>query len=58
MDLSGGALALLTLASFVAGAINTAAAGGSRITFPALITTGYSPLIAKVTKNVAVHDWC
>jgi len=54
MDLSGGALVLLTLAGFVAGAINAAAGGGSLVTFPALVAVGYPPLIANVTNNVAV----
>jgi uncharacterized membrane protein YfcA len=54
MDLSGGSLVLLTLAGFVAGAINAAAGGGSLVTFPALVAIGYPPLIANVTNNVAV----
>jgi uncharacterized protein len=54
MDLTGGALVLLTLAGFVAGAINAAAGGGSLVTFPALVAVGYPPLIANVTNNVAV----
>jgi uncharacterized protein len=54
MDLSGGTLALLTVAGFVAGAINAAAGGGSLVTFPALVAVGYPPLIANVTNNVAV----
>ena len=45
---------LLTLAGFVAGAINAAAGGGSLVTFPALVALGYPPLIANVTNNVAV----
>ena len=52
--MSVGALVLLSLAGFVAGAINAAAGGGSLITFPALIAAGYPPLIANVTNNVAV----
>jgi len=54
MDLSGGTLALLTVAGFVAGAINAAAGGGSLVTFPALVAIGYPPLIANVTNNVVV----
>ncbi len=54
MDLSTGALVLLTLAGFVAGAINAAAGGGSLVTFPALVAVGYPALIANVTNNVAV----
>jgi uncharacterized protein len=54
IDLSGGALVLLILAGFVAGAINAAAGGGSLVTFPALVAIGYPALIANVTNNVAV----
>jgi uncharacterized membrane protein YfcA len=54
MDPSGGALALLALAGFAAGAINAAAGGGSLLTFPALVAVGYPPLVANVTNNVAV----
>lgn len=54
MDLSAGAVALLAVAGFLAGAINAAAGGGSLVTFPALILVGYPPLIANVTNNVAV----
>jgi len=54
MDLTGGTLVLLTLAGFVAGAINAAAGGGSLVTFPALVAVGYPALIANVTNNVAV----
>lgn len=54
MDLSTGAVALLAVAGFLAGAINAAAGGGSLVTFPALIAVGYPPLIANVTNNVAV----
>src|SRR5215208_6522809 len=54
MDPSGGALVLLTLTGFVAGAINAAAGGSSLVTFPALIAVGYPPLIANVTNNIAV----
>ncbi|MDP8948847.1 MAG: sulfite exporter TauE/SafE family protein [Actinomycetota bacterium] len=54
MELSVGAIALLTLAGFVAGAINAAAGGGSLVSFPALVAIGYPPLAANVTNNVAV----
>src|SRR4028118_867464 len=54
MDLSAGAVALLAVAGFLAGAINAAAGGGSLITFPALIPVGYPPLLANVTNNIAV----
>ena len=54
MDLSAGAVTLLAVAGFPAGAINAAAGGGSLVTFPALIAVGYPPLIANVTNNIAV----
>ncbi len=54
MDLSLGAILLLAVAGFVAGALNAAAGGGSLISFPALIAVGYPPLVANVTNNVAV----
>ncbi len=54
MDLSVGAIVLLAVAGFVAGAINAAAGGGSLISFPALVAVGYPPLTANVTNNVAV----
>jgi uncharacterized protein len=54
LDLSVGAIALLAVAGFLAGALNAAAGGGSLISFPALIAVGYSPLSANVTNNVAV----
>lgn len=47
-------LALLALAGMVAGAINAMAGGGSLISFPALLATGYSPLVANVTNTVAL----
>ena len=54
MDLSVGAVVLLAVAGFFAGALNAAAGGGSLISFPALIAIGYTPLSANVTNNVAV----
>ena len=54
MELSVGAIVLLALAGFVAGAINAAAGGGSLVSFPALVAIGYPPLTANVTNNVAV----
>jgi uncharacterized protein len=48
------AVALLTAADFLAGAINAAAGGGSLVSFPALIAVGYPPLLANVTNNIAV----
>src|ERR687884_1735407 len=54
VDLSAGAIVLLTVAGFVAGAINAAAGGGSLVSFPALVALGYPSLSANVTNNVAV----
>jgi uncharacterized protein len=54
MDLSAGAIVLLTVVSFVSGAINAAAGGGQLVSFPALVTLGYASLTANVTNNVAV----
>ena len=54
MDLSAGAVVLLAVAGFLAGAINAAAGGGSLITFPALVAVGYPSLLANVTNNIAV----
>ena len=54
MDLSSGALVLLFVAGFVAGAINAAAGGGSLVSFPALVALGHSSLTANVTNSVAV----
>jgi uncharacterized membrane protein YfcA len=48
------AVALLSAAGFLAGAINAAAGGGSLVSFPALIAVGYPPLLVNVTNNIAV----
>lgn len=40
-------------AGLASGALNAAAGGGSLVTFPVLLATGYSPIIANVTNNVA-----
>jgi len=47
-------IALLAAAGFAAGAVNAAAGGGSLITFPALIASGYPPITANVTNSIAV----
>jgi uncharacterized membrane protein YfcA len=47
-------IAILALAGMVAGAINAMAGGGSLISFPALLSVGYSPLVANVTNTVAL----
>lgn len=44
---------LLAGAGFISGALNAAAGGGTLVSFPVLIATGYPPLIANVTNNVA-----
>src|SRR5918997_2360439 len=54
MDLSAGAVALLAVAGFLAGAINAAGGGGPSPPFPALTAVGSPPLLANVTNNIAV----
>jgi uncharacterized membrane protein YfcA len=44
---------LLAAAGVVTGAINAVAGGGSLVSFPALLATGYGPLVANVTNLVA-----
>jgi hypothetical protein len=46
--------ALLVGAGLVAGAVNAVAGGGSLITFPSLVATGLSPVVANVTNALAV----
>lgn len=46
--------ALLALAGLVAGSVNAIAGGGSLISFPALLSVGYSALVANVTNTVAL----
>jgi len=45
---------VLVVASFVAGAINSVAGGGTFFTFPALIFAGVPPISANATSSVAV----
>ncbi len=45
---------VLFLASMTAGAINSVAGGGTLLTFPALIATGHTALIANATSTVAL----
>jgi uncharacterized membrane protein YfcA len=45
---------LLVGAGLVAGAVNAVAGGGSLITFPSLVATGLSPVVANVTNALAV----
>jgi uncharacterized membrane protein YfcA len=54
VDLTAGRLALLAGAGFVAGAVNAVAGGGSLISYPALLLTGYNALVANVTNTVAL----
>ena len=44
---------LLAAAGVVTGAINAVAGGGSLVSFPALLATGYGPLVANVTNLIA-----
>ena len=44
----------LSVAAFVAGAINAVAGGGSLVSFPALIAAGYAAKTANVTNTVAL----
>ena len=46
--------AVLTLASFLAGAINSVAGGGTLLTFPALLAVGVPPVLANGTSTVAL----
>ncbi len=48
------ALLLLLIASFVAGAINAVAGGGTLLTFPSLLAAGVSPVMANATSTVAL----
>jgi uncharacterized membrane protein YfcA len=52
--MSAAQYAILVLAAFVAGAVNSVAGGGSFITFPALLLVGLSPLDANVASAVAL----
>ena len=45
---------LLFSTAFIAGSLNAVAGGGSFITFPTLIFTGISPIIANATNNTAL----
>jgi uncharacterized membrane protein YfcA len=44
----------LLAAAFVAGAVNAVAGGGSFITFPALLASGYSTKVANITNTVGL----
>lgn len=45
---------LLFSTAFLAGGLNAVAGGGSFITFPTLIFTGISPIVANATNNTAI----
>src|SRR3954468_6003322 len=47
-------VALLLVAGAGAGSVNAVAGGGSLLSFPALLATGYSPVTANVTNAIAV----
>src|ERR1700761_3938149 len=47
-------LAVLAIASFAAGIINTIAGGGSFLTFPALLLTGLDARAANITSTIAL----
>lgn len=46
-------LVLLAVVGFLSGAVNAVAGGGSLLVFPALLSTGMSPLVANVTNSVS-----
>ncbi|MBS2030433.1 MAG: sulfite exporter TauE/SafE family protein [Deltaproteobacteria bacterium] len=46
--------AVLFLAAFSAGAINSVAGGGTLVTFPALLAAGLSPVMANATSTVSM----
>jgi uncharacterized membrane protein YfcA len=52
--MSLGDAALLLVAGAGAGSVNAVAGGGSLLSFPALLATGYSPVTANVTNALAV----
>src|SRR3954463_10878500 len=47
-------VAILVIASFFAGAINSIAGGGTLITFPTLVWMGRNPILANATNTVAM----
>jgi uncharacterized membrane protein YfcA len=51
---SPGQVVLLAAAGLVAGAVNTAAGGGSLLTFPVLVATGHSALEANITNTLGI----
>ncbi|HSK92213.1 MAG TPA: sulfite exporter TauE/SafE family protein [Euzebyales bacterium] len=53
-DLGIFGIALLTVAAWLAGAVNAVAGGGSLISFPALLAVGYPAVTANITNTVAL----
>lgn len=47
-------IALLFVAAILGGAVNSIAGGGSLVTFPMLILTGLSPIVANATNNLSM----
>src|SRR5262245_35925037 len=54
MSAVGWQRALVFIAGFVAGMINSVAGGGSLLSFPALVWIGRDPIVANVTNTVAL----
>ena len=52
--MSAGSVALILLAGFLAGAINSIVGSGSLITFPTLLAVGLSPVVANVSNTVGL----
>ncbi|HVU74119.1 MAG TPA: sulfite exporter TauE/SafE family protein [Mycobacteriales bacterium] len=52
--MSPGQVVLLAAAGLVAGAVNTAAGGGSLLTFPVLVATGHSALSANISNTLGI----
>ena len=48
------AYAVIFVAAFIGGAVNSVSGGGTLITFPALIWTGMNPVIANATNTVSL----
>src|SRR5258705_13854273 len=53
-DMSGNDLVLLAVAALFGGGINAIAGGGMLVGFPALISSGMSPLMANAPSTVAL----
>lgn len=53
-SLDAGRYALILLAAFAGGAVNSIAGGGTLLTFPALLGLGVPPIVANATSTVAL----